>query len=30
MADRVVYLGDGTIQRIESNATKLAPSELSW
>jgi putative ABC transport system ATP-binding protein len=30
MADRVVYLGDGTIQRIDSNATKLAPSELSW
>ena len=30
MADRVVYLGDGSIQRIESNAHKLEPSELSW
>jgi len=30
MADRVIYLGDGCIQRIERNAHKLAPSELSW
>jgi putative ABC transport system ATP-binding protein len=30
MADRVIYLGDGRIQRIESNTHKLAPSELSW
>jgi putative ABC transport system ATP-binding protein len=30
MADRVVYLGDGRIQRIEANAHKLAPAELSW
>jgi putative ABC transport system ATP-binding protein len=30
MADRVVYLGDGRIQRIERNARKLAPSELRW
>ena len=30
MADRVVYLGDGRIQRIESNPKKLEPSELSW
>ena len=30
MADRVVHLGDGTIQRIVVNRTKLAPSELSW
>ena len=30
MADRVIYLGDGRIQRIERNAHKLAPSELSW
>ena len=30
MADRVVHLGDGTIQRIDVNATKLSPSELSW
>ncbi|MCE9661696.1 MAG: ABC transporter ATP-binding protein [Burkholderiales bacterium] len=30
MADRVVYLGDGRIQRVEVNAHKLKPSELSW
>jgi putative ABC transport system ATP-binding protein len=30
MADRVVYLGDGRIQRIEKNARKVKPSELSW
>jgi putative ABC transport system ATP-binding protein len=30
MADRVVYLGDGRIQRIDANAHKLAPSELAW
>jgi putative ABC transport system ATP-binding protein len=30
MADRVIYLGDGRIQRIERNAHKLAPAELSW
>ena len=30
MADRVVYLGDGRIQRIERNAHKLAPAQLSW
>jgi putative ABC transport system ATP-binding protein len=30
MADRVIQLGDGRIQRIETNAHKLAPSELSW
>ncbi|MCV2371348.1 ABC transporter ATP-binding protein [Roseateles oligotrophus] len=30
MADRVIYLGDGLIQRIERNARKLKPSELSW
>ena len=30
MADRVIYLGDGRIQRIETNAHKVAPSELSW
>jgi len=30
MADRVVHLGDGRIQRIDVNAHKLAPSELSW
>jgi putative ABC transport system ATP-binding protein len=30
MADRVVHLGDGRIQRIERNARKLAPAELRW
>jgi putative ABC transport system ATP-binding protein len=30
MADRVIQLGDGRIQRIETNAHKLAPSELAW
>jgi putative ABC transport system ATP-binding protein len=30
MADRVVYLGDGRIQRIETNPSKLRPDELSW
>jgi putative ABC transport system ATP-binding protein len=30
MADRVVYLGDGRIQRIEANPRKVQPSELSW
>ena len=30
MADRVIYLGDGRIQRIVVNARKVSPSELSW
>ena len=30
MADRVIRLGDGRVQRIEVNAHKLAPAELSW
>lgn len=30
MADRVIHLGDGRIQRIERNERKLAPSQLSW
>ncbi|WP_425257994.1 ABC transporter ATP-binding protein [Rubrivivax sp. RP6-9] len=30
MADRVVHLGDGTIQRIETNAHKISPAELRW
>ncbi|CAH0351731.1 ABC transporter ATP-binding protein [Aquabacterium sp. CECT 9606] len=30
MADRVVYLGDGRVQRIETNAHKVSPSELTW
>ena len=30
MADRVIHLGDGRIQRIVANAQRLSPSELSW
>ena len=30
MADRVLYLGRGRIQRVEKNSHKLMPSELSW
>jgi putative ABC transport system ATP-binding protein len=30
MADRVIVLGDGRIQKIERNARKVAPSELAW
>mgnify|MGYP003420233749 CR=1 FL=1 len=30
MADRVIHLGDGRIQRIDVNAHKLRPSQLSW
>lgn len=30
MADRVLHLGGGRIQRIETNAHKCQPSELSW
>jgi putative ABC transport system ATP-binding protein len=30
MADRVIHLGDGRIQRIEKPLRKLAPAELSW
>jgi putative ABC transport system ATP-binding protein len=30
MADRVIHLGDGRIQRIDVNTRKLAPSDLSW
>jgi putative ABC transport system ATP-binding protein len=30
MADRVIHLGDGRIQRIERNEHRLSPSELSW
>jgi putative ABC transport system ATP-binding protein len=30
MADRVIYLGGGRVQRIEKNAHKITPSELSW
>ena len=30
MADRVIYLSDGRIQKIEMNLHKISPSELSW
>ena len=30
MADRVIHLGDGRIQKIETTAHKINPSELSW
>ena len=30
MADRVIHLGDGRIQRIDINTHKLRPSQLSW
>ena len=30
MADRVLYLGDGRLQKISVNAHKLRPTELSW
>lgn len=30
MADRVVYLGDGRVLKVEANPRKCAPSELSW
>jgi putative ABC transport system ATP-binding protein len=30
MADSVIHLGDGTVQRIERNTHKISPSELSW
>ena len=30
MADRVIYFSDGKVARIEPNATKAAPRELSW
>ena len=30
MADRVMYLGGGRIQRVQTNAHKIQPSELSW
>lgn len=30
MADRVLHLGDGRLQRIERNPQKVSPSELSW
>jgi putative ABC transport system ATP-binding protein len=30
MADRVIYLGDGSIQKIARNEHKISPAELSW
>lgn len=30
MADRVIHLGDGRIQRIDINTHKLRPDQLSW
>ena len=30
MADRVIHLGDGRIQRIQRNERKLTPAQLSW
>jgi putative ABC transport system ATP-binding protein len=30
MADRVIYMGDGLITRVEANAVRKAPRELSW
>jgi hypothetical protein len=30
MADRVIHLANGRVARVERNATKLSPSQLSW
>ena len=30
MADRVLYLGGGRIQRVEANQHKIKPAELAW
>jgi putative ABC transport system ATP-binding protein len=30
MADRVIYLTDGRINRVESNAVKTRPGEIEW
>ncbi|MBX3637543.1 MAG: ABC transporter ATP-binding protein [Rubrivivax sp.] len=30
MADRVIHLGDGRIVKVERNAHKISPAELSW
>lgn len=30
MADRVIYLGDGRIQKVQMNAHRMQPAELSW
>jgi putative ABC transport system ATP-binding protein len=30
MADRVIYLGDGRVQRVVVNTHKISPAQLSW
>jgi hypothetical protein len=30
MADRVFYMGDGRLQRVQVNTHKLPASALSW
>jgi putative ABC transport system ATP-binding protein len=30
MADRVLHLGDGRIQKVQVNTHKISPAELSW
>lgn len=30
MADRVIRIGNGTVQRVETNPSPLNPRELSW
>ncbi|MBI5460851.1 MAG: ABC transporter ATP-binding protein [Gammaproteobacteria bacterium] len=30
MADRVIYMGDGLITHVDTNAVRKAPRELSW
>ena len=30
MADRVIYLSDGQVQRIETNTDKRSPADLKW
>jgi putative ABC transport system ATP-binding protein len=30
MAHRVVYFLDGRIDRVEENATRIAPSQIKW
>jgi putative ABC transport system ATP-binding protein len=30
MADRVMYLADGRIAKIESNPKRISPEELHW
>ena len=30
MADRVIHLADGRISQVDTNETRLDPSQLSW